>query len=226
MLASRAEPFCGRHAWCGRMTGKPVPTTASFFVASVLEPLASFQAGLATKLPHADRSAWAHQVCEAVTARYAELATTLLDTVRRDEQARLRLSIKPAAQVNPGGAADHAGQPPPVSDSQKIAVQLMLDVQAYARELERAAVDPSTLPSYATLAEAVRPEEAMVANAARGATPAESGVAQSGAAANSAAEAPPNAPTAPALPDKASAAVETPAPAGLEADDAPPGETA
>ena len=54
-----------------------------------------------------------------------------------------------------------------VSDSHKIAVQLCLDVQAYAAELARVGVDAATLSEYAELQEAARPEAAVVEATAR-----------------------------------------------------------
>ena len=103
-----------------------------------------------TRLPPVEQAAWAKAVAAAVTQRYFELSKTSLETVRNDEQARLRLSIKPAA-----GAES-------VSDSHKICVQLCLDVHAFASELEDVGVSAKELPEYAQLQEAVRPDEGVV----------------------------------------------------------------
>ena len=137
-----------------RMTGKPIPTQPSFFVPQVLGPLRSFLGSSAHRLDAEARAVWARAVAAAVTSRYLELASTLLDTVRKDELARLRLSIPTA-----GGAG--GGE---VSDSHKICVQLCLDVQAFAAQLAAVGVDAAGLPEYATLQEAVRPEEGLVAH--------------------------------------------------------------
>ena len=111
----------------------------------------------AHELPLATRAAWAHAVAAAVAARYREMCVSLLDTVHRDEQARVRLAIKPAAAAVNGGVSD--GE---VSDVHKIAVQMCLDVQAFRQELHTICINPDDLPEYAALADAVRPDELLV----------------------------------------------------------------
>jgi hypothetical protein len=185
------------------MTGKPMPSAASFFVADALTPLHTFLAATSNaatadhhpapggvggdngvgsssgggdaggaggaaaaavvvritgQLPPPERRRWAEEVCTLVTQRYLELASSTLETVRKDEEARQRLAIK----REPAEGSDAAGGATP-SDAHKIHTQLCLDVQAYGAELARVGVNASTLGAYTALQEAVRPEEALVA---------------------------------------------------------------
>ena len=150
-------------------------------------------APVTSELPAEAREAWASSVTSSVSRAYLEQARSLLDTVKKDEQARLRLSIKPAGAA---GAASSAT----VSDAHKINVQLCLDVHAFAAQLRLVGVNPHASASYAELAEAVRPEErpldGLVATAApvaaaevRAAEAAAGGVAEAAAEAAAPAEA-------------------------------------
>ena len=94
------------------------------------------------------------QVAERVTSHYHSLAVSTLDTVRKSEQALLRLNVKKHAAASPATPAPASG----VTDSHKICVQLCLDVQAYASELQAVGVSAAALKAFATLQEAVRPD--------------------------------------------------------------------
>ena len=49
-----------------------------------------------------------------------------------------------------------------MSDSQKICVQLCLDVQAFASELSKVGIDAADIDDYASLQEAVRPDAGLL----------------------------------------------------------------
>ena len=132
-----------------RMTGKGMPTHPSFFVAQVLGPLRGFMGASEERLDGPTRSAWAVEVATLVTEQYFAIASSTLDTVRKNEQALLRLNAK----KHSAGAA--AG----VSDSHKICVQMCLDVQAYGEELAAVGVSPLSLSAFAKLQDEVRPPD-------------------------------------------------------------------
>ena len=132
-----------------RMTGKGMPTHPSFFVAQVLGPLRGFMGASEARLDGPTRSAWAVEVATLVTEQYFAIASSTLDTVRKNEQALLRLNAK----KHSAGAA--AG----VSDSHKICVQMCLDVQAYGEELAAVGVSPLSLSAFAKLQDEVRPPD-------------------------------------------------------------------
>ena len=109
-------------------------------------------------MPPADRIAWASAVATLVTKRYIELAASELGTVRKDEQARLRLAIQPAngGVGNIGsGVGGVGGGGCLVSDSHKISVQLCLDVQAFGRELATVGVEAWAMAEFALLQDTV-----------------------------------------------------------------------
>ena len=134
-----------------RMTGKGMPTHPSFFVAQVLGPLRGFMGASEARLDEPARSAWAVEVATLVTEQYCAIASSTLDTVRKNEQALLRLNAKKQS----AGAGAAAG----VSDSYKICVQMCLDVQAYGEELAAVGVPPLSLSAFAKLQDEVRPPD-------------------------------------------------------------------
>jgi hypothetical protein len=134
-----------------RMTGKGMPTHPSFFVAQVLGPLRGFMGASEARLDEPARSAWAVEVATLVTEQYFAIASSTLDTVRKNEQALLRLNAKKQS----AGAGAAAG----VSDSYKICVQMCLDVQAYGEELAAVGVPPLSLSAFAKLQDEVRPPD-------------------------------------------------------------------
>ena len=134
-----------------RMTGKGMPTHPSFFVAQVLGPLRGFMGASEARLDGPTRSAWAVEVATLVTEQYFAIASSTLDTVRKNEQALLRLNAKKQS----AGAGAAAG----VSDSYKICVQMCLDVQAYGEELAAVGVSPLSLSAFAKLQDEVRPPD-------------------------------------------------------------------
>ena len=140
-----------------RMTGKAVPTRPSFFIPNVLAPLRAFLAAAADRLPSAERAVWAAEVAALVTRQYLALASSTLDTVRKNEQALLRLNAKKQA----------AAAAPGVTDSHKICVQLCLDVQAFGEELAAVGVPPQDLAAFGQLQDEVRPPEEEAREAAQ-----------------------------------------------------------
>ena len=132
-----------------------MPTTPSPFVANVLAPIRAFRESAPFKrLPAAARSEWVHSVAAAVTRRYHEEVAGSLDTVRKDEEARRRLSIKPAPTSAAAGTEGATGDGSPdaeASDSDKICAQLRLDARAFSLELMTVDVAPAILPEYAEL---------------------------------------------------------------------------
>ena len=127
-----------------RMTGKSSPTAASFFISGVLKPLRTFLDAMVQReagcylLDAQARQEWALEVATHVTLRYLEAAASTLEMVRRDEDARQRLTIKRGNLVGEatGGGADGTV----VSDAHKICLQFCLDVQGresiQARDIE------------------------------------------------------------------------------------------
>lgn len=136
------------------MTGRAVPTAPSLFVPELLRPLRTFLADCGVRLSVDDRHAWARDAGGALAKQYLHLATGMLDTVRNNEAAIRKYGAKKAA-----GAVD---APPAASDSDKVCVQLFLDVQAFGDQLRAVGVDAALLAEYGLLADAVRPSQALI----------------------------------------------------------------
>jgi hypothetical protein len=142
------------------MTGRAVPTTPSIFLPELLRPLRAFLNDFEPRLSTDDRRSWARDVCRALAKQYLHLATGMLDTVRNNEAAIRKYGAKKAA-----GAAD---APSTATDSDKVGVQLFLDVQAFGDQLRAVGVDASLLAEYGLLADAVRPSQALIESISTG----------------------------------------------------------
>ena len=125
----------------------------------VLKPLRTFLASAAPRLPPPAHAAWAADVAAAVCGLYLALASSTLDTVRKNEEALKRLR---------GGGAGQAAAAGSLTDSRKICVQLCLDVAGFGAQLQELGVEAAALPAYQQLQETVRPDEELLANALGG----------------------------------------------------------
>ncbi|MEW5305476.1 MAG: hypothetical protein WDW36_008012 [Sanguina aurantia] len=85
------------------------------------------------------------RVVRVVNGRYRQLSEELLSTVRKTES-----SLKRLKKSRPGEGAEGA-----MADSDKIALQLHLDVQEYGRQITGLGLDPMHLASYKQLIDAV-----------------------------------------------------------------------
>jgi hypothetical protein len=120
-----------------RMTSKAAPRHASPYVASLLRPLRACVLEVPGLLPPLSASpdvrALVAGVAEDVTAAFDSTVTGALAGLQQME-ASLQWLKKPAA--GPGGSGAVAGGGGgPVSDADKIGLQLYLDVRAYGGEL-------------------------------------------------------------------------------------------
>mgnify|MGYP001982050994 CR=1 FL=1 len=131
-----------------RMSGRELPSSPSYFVSEVMRPLRECLGQFGELLLPPQRAQWALQVSARVTKHYLTLASSLLETVRKNEDALRRLNAKKAATPSGNQA----------SDSHKISVQLFLDVGAFGQQLGELGVEIAELPEYAQLQAAVRPK--------------------------------------------------------------------
>jgi hypothetical protein len=117
-------------------------------VTGVLAPLRQLldAPGAMQQLPKQLKQQLAAAVINAVNARYQALAEELLVTVRKTES-----SLKRLKKVRPG----EAEAPDAMSDSDKITLQLYLDVQEHGRQSESFGVQLQGMSSYSTLLDVV-----------------------------------------------------------------------
>ena len=139
-----------------RMTNKPAPTTASAYVGEALEPLKVFASKYSTAAGLCSASSsrvWMAGVIEAICVVFRARVQSLIDTVKSMDAALNKRSGRPKA-TNPGG----------MSDSEKILLQLLLDVQVFATLAAGMDVPVELIPSYAALLSEVQEGAPAVVN--------------------------------------------------------------
>lgn len=107
-----------------RLTNKPVPTRHSYYVPNVLKPLQTFLDEKRAHISPAARRLWAETVLTAISQKYHEMSTELLETVDKAESYLKKYSPSKATQTEPGE----------MTDKDKIVRQLLLDVQEFGRQ--------------------------------------------------------------------------------------------
>ena len=145
-----------------RMTNKRAPERASPYVSKILDPLRALEPDVAGKVPPCalQPPGWKVEVLEAVLTHYLEATRELLNSVEQMEDAlkkrKQRTGKPPGALPEGTGRAAVAA----LSDSDKIKLQLLLDVVAFAEEMRKAAAVDAPLTScesYTHLLQAVGP---------------------------------------------------------------------
>ncbi|KAK4264502.1 hypothetical protein QN277_025666 [Acacia crassicarpa] len=141
-----------------RMTNKPLPVRHSPYVSGVLRPLKAFLDGerAATYLAGEARNKVLVGAATEITDRYYELAADLVNVARKTESSLQR--IRQGAQQRRGGASSDVSDHN-VSDTDKICMQLFLDIQEYARNLSALGVDAVSIQSYRSLWQCVAPAD-------------------------------------------------------------------
>ncbi|KAF6251962.1 hypothetical protein COO60DRAFT_1704498 [Scenedesmus sp. NREL 46B-D3] len=137
-----------------RMTAKGPPVRHSHYVAGVLQPLRQLleAAGPVQQLPDALKVLLARDVIHNVNVRYNALAEELLTTVKKTESSLKRLKkTRPGEEAAAGAAA--------MSDSDKICLQLYLDVQEHGRQIAKFGLAAEQLQSFSQLLATVTPPE-------------------------------------------------------------------
>eukprot|EP00741_Cyanophora_paradoxa_P012665 tig00020614_g12236.t1 len=138
-----------------RMTNKPPPTKPSMYVATILQPLGQFaqEVEASSLVSRAVLQSWTLAAVTSVADRYNEMTTELITTVRKTESSLKRLQAKkPAA----GPAAPASAQA--MGDTDKICLQLYLDVEELGRLMKKLGVEAASLASFASLHDLVYAE--------------------------------------------------------------------
>jgi len=160
-----------------RMTNKPAPETPSAYVESILAPLRKFLAQFAAvverltdkaaekaeksstststpskKAPTAvavagkglGLSQWKVALLGEVSQAFAEQVSALIETVKQMDNTLQRRS-KLQSTANSSTAS--------MSDSEKIALQIKLDIEAFGQDINTFHIDAQSLPAFAALKE-------------------------------------------------------------------------
>ena len=90
-----------------------------------------------------------------ITDRYYELAADLVSVARKTESSLQK--IRQSAQRRAGASSDISDNN--VSDTDKICMQLFLDIQEYARNLSALGVEAANIASYRSLWQCVAPAD-------------------------------------------------------------------
>uniref|UniRef100_A0A0D6R2N2 Conserved oligomeric Golgi complex subunit 2 n=1 Tax=Araucaria cunninghamii TaxID=56994 RepID=A0A0D6R2N2_ARACU len=139
-----------------RMTNKPLPVRHSPYVSGVLQPLKAFLEGeRAIYLTEEARNELLQSTAERITGRYNELAWELVTVARKTESSLQR--IRQGAQKRGGAGTDSLDSN--ISDTDKICMQLFLDVQEYGRRLSAIGVAAAKIPAYTSLWQCVAPPD-------------------------------------------------------------------
>ncbi|KAK6123711.1 hypothetical protein DH2020_042546 [Rehmannia glutinosa] len=140
-----------------RMTNKPLPVRHSLYVSGVLRPLKSFLEGkrAATYLTSELRKELLQGAAFEITRRYYELASDLVSVARKTESSLQKIRL--GAQRRAGASSDVSDHN--VSDTDKICMQLFLDIQEYGRNLASLGVDAANIPEYRSLWQCVAPSD-------------------------------------------------------------------
>ncbi|KAK4414140.1 Conserved oligomeric Golgi complex subunit [Sesamum alatum] len=140
-----------------RMTNKPLPVRHSPYVSSVLRPLKAFLDGerAARYLTSELRKELVQSAAVEITRRYYELAADLVSVARKTESSLQKIRL--GAQRRAGATSDVSDQN--VSDTDKMCMQLFLDIQEYGRNLASLGVDAADIPAYRSLWQCVAPSD-------------------------------------------------------------------
>ncbi|GFZ17420.1 hypothetical protein Acr_26g0006900 [Actinidia rufa] len=140
-----------------RMTNKPLPVRHSPYVSGVLRPLKAFLDGerSATYLTRDMRDELVQGAAVEITGRYHELAADLVSVARKTESSLQR--IRQGAQRRAGASLDVSDHN--VSDTDKICMQLFLDIQEFGRNLAALGVEAAKIPAYRSLWQCVAPTD-------------------------------------------------------------------
>ncbi|XP_050224191.1 conserved oligomeric Golgi complex subunit 2 [Mercurialis annua] len=140
-----------------RMTNKPLPQRHSPYVSGVLQPLKAFLDGerAMTYLTKDNRRELLVGAATEITGRYFELADETVSVARKTEVSLQK--IRQGAQKR--GAASSDATDRSVSNSDKICMQLFLDIQEYGRNLSALGVEADNIPAYRSLWQCVAPPD-------------------------------------------------------------------
>lgn len=140
-----------------RMTNKPLPVRHSPYVSGILRPVKAFLEGerAAAHLDDTTKTKLLQGTAIEITNRYHELASDLVSVARKTESSLHKLRL--TAQRRAGASSDVSDNN--VSDTDKICMQLLLDIQEYGRNLAALGVDAADIPSYRLLWQCVAPQD-------------------------------------------------------------------
>ncbi|KAF8390622.1 hypothetical protein HHK36_025149 [Tetracentron sinense] len=140
-----------------RLTNKPLPVRHSPYVSGVLRPLKAFLDGerAAMYLTKEAKNELLQGAVEEITGRYYELAADLVNVSRKTESSLQR--IRQGAQRRGTASSDVSDHN--LSNTDKICMQLFLDIQEYGRNLSALGIAAENIPAFRSLWQCVAPPD-------------------------------------------------------------------
>ncbi|XP_073527539.1 conserved oligomeric Golgi complex subunit 2 [Phyllobates terribilis] len=133
-----------------RRTNKEVPTKASSYVDNALKPLFQLQHEYGNKVKIATRQGWLKGTLSECTHKYYETVSDVLSSVKKMEESLKRL--KQARKTTMSSSTTNGG----ISDDNKIRLQLALDVEYFANQIQNFGLSTDDFESFAALIELVQ----------------------------------------------------------------------
>ncbi|KAM3931166.1 conserved oligomeric Golgi complex subunit 2 [Leptodactylus fuscus] len=133
-----------------RRTNKEVPSKASSYVDNALKPLFQLQQDYGNKVKVKTRQEWLKGALSECTHKYYETVSDVLSSVKRMEESLKRL--KQARKTTMASNATNGG----MSDDSKIRLQLALDVEYFANQIQSFGLCTDDLKSFTALTELVQ----------------------------------------------------------------------
>lgn len=138
-----------------RMTNK-LPVRHSPYVSGILHPLKVFLEGDRVHyLSEDDKTKLRRGSTDKITATYYDMVSEVVNVARKTESSLQRL--RQGQQKRIGGSTDASDNI--ISDTDKICMQLFLDIQEYARNLRTLGIDAKEIESYRSLWQCVAPKD-------------------------------------------------------------------
>ncbi|TVT96986.1 hypothetical protein EJB05_57793 [Eragrostis curvula] len=138
-----------------RMSNK-LPVRHSPYVSGILHPLKVFLEGERIHyLSEDDKIKLCRGSTDKITASYYEMVSEVVNVARKTESSLQRL--RQGAQRRVGASTDASDNV--ISDTDKICMQLFLDIQEYARNLRAIGIDAREIDSYKALWQCVAPKD-------------------------------------------------------------------
>ncbi|KAL0556983.1 hypothetical protein IC582_005501 [Cucumis melo] len=140
-----------------RMTNKPLPVRHSPYVSGLLRPLKVLLDGdrASTFLTMETRTALLTDAVTEITSRYYEQAADLVSLARKTDSSLQK--IRQGVQRRAGASSDVSDHN--ISDTDKICMQLFLDIQEYGRNLSSLGVEAASIPTYLSFWHLVAPSD-------------------------------------------------------------------
>ncbi|KAL4584795.1 hypothetical protein LXL04_009405 [Taraxacum kok-saghyz] len=140
-----------------RLTKKPPPVRHSHYVSGVLRPLKVFVEGerAGRYLTREMKDKLIEGAAVKITGRYNDMAADIVNTARKTETSLKR--IRQGAQRRAGASSDISDHN--VSETDRICMQLFLDIQEYGRNLGGLGVEAAKIPAYGSLWQLVAPQD-------------------------------------------------------------------